>query len=94
MVADVALDARPLMAVAKDPSTGKLEEDAGETDHATVLLYRVAPDSLSGRHEGRHGGGHLVLLGGVHPSRLPACRLGRIGKIVQVLPAMMRLSIP
>lgn len=45
MVADVALDARPLMAVAQDPSTGKLEEDAGDTDHATVLLYRVAPDS-------------------------------------------------
>ena len=45
MVADVALDARPLMAVAKDPSTGKLEEDAGDYDHATVLLYRAAPDS-------------------------------------------------
>lgn len=46
MVADVVLGARPQMAVAKNPGTGKLEaDDAGDNDHATVLLYRVAPDS-------------------------------------------------
>jgi rieske iron-sulfur protein len=45
MVADVVMDARPVLAVAKNPSTGKLEEEAGDNDHATVLLYRVSPDS-------------------------------------------------
>ena len=46
MVADVVLGARPELAVAKNPSTGKLEQnDAGEHDHATVLFYRVAPDA-------------------------------------------------
>lgn len=47
MVADVVLGARPLIAVAKDSSTGKLEEDAGDSDHATVLLYRLPADSYS-----------------------------------------------
>jgi rieske iron-sulfur protein len=46
MVADVVLGARPELAVAKNPSTGKLEQDdAGGHDRATVLFYRVAPDA-------------------------------------------------
>ena len=46
MVADVVLGAGPNVAVAMNPSTGKLEQNAaGEHDHATVLFYRVAPDA-------------------------------------------------
>ena len=53
MVADVVLGARPELAVAKNPSTGKLEEDdAGENDHATVLVYRVAPDAYPAEMKG------------------------------------------
>jgi len=53
MVADVVLGARPELAVAKNPSTGKLvEDDAGEKDHATVLVYRVAPDAYPAEMRG------------------------------------------
>jgi rieske iron-sulfur protein len=44
--ADVVLNARALIVVAQDPSTGKPRENDGDTDKATVLLYRAAPDKI------------------------------------------------
>jgi rieske iron-sulfur protein len=44
MVADVVLNAPPVMVLAVDPATGKPRQDEGSTDHASVLLYRVAPE--------------------------------------------------
>jgi rieske iron-sulfur protein len=43
---DVVADAEPVKVQAKDPDTGKVREDDGNTDHATVLLYRVAPEKI------------------------------------------------
>jgi rieske iron-sulfur protein len=46
MVTDVVVDALPITVMAKNPATGKARENDGDTDHATTLLYRVAPDKI------------------------------------------------
>jgi rieske iron-sulfur protein len=45
-VTDVVLNAPPILVMAKDPATGKVREDEGDTDHAAVLLYRVAAEKI------------------------------------------------
>jgi len=42
-VADIVVDAAPVTAVATDPATGQPRRNEGESDNATVLLYRVDP---------------------------------------------------
>jgi rieske iron-sulfur protein len=46
-VADVVKDAPAIMVVAQDPATGKPREKGGDSDKASVLLYRVSPDKIS-----------------------------------------------
>jgi rieske iron-sulfur protein len=41
-LSDVVLDAAPITAQAKDTATGQVRE----SDHSTVLLYRVAPEKI------------------------------------------------
>jgi Rieske Fe-S protein len=43
---DIVVDAAPITVQAKDPATGKVREYEGDSDHATVLLYRVAPGKI------------------------------------------------
>jgi rieske iron-sulfur protein len=47
LVTDIAVDAPPVTVKAVDPATGKVREDDGDTDHATVLLYRVDPAKIT-----------------------------------------------
>jgi rieske iron-sulfur protein len=45
--ADVVAGAKPVTAIAQNPSTGKLEEDDGDSSNATVLLFKPASGSYS-----------------------------------------------
>lgn len=45
-VADIVAGARPVQAVALDPKTGKPRMHEGDSDKATVLIYRAAPDKI------------------------------------------------
>jgi hypothetical protein len=38
LLTDIVLDAAPVTGAAVDPATGKIREDDGDTDHATVLF--------------------------------------------------------
>jgi rieske iron-sulfur protein len=46
-VADVVKDAPAIMVVAQDPATGKPRMHEGDSDKASVLLYRVDPSKIS-----------------------------------------------
>jgi Rieske Fe-S protein len=48
LVTDIVLDAPPVTGAAVDPATGKIRDDDGDTEHATVLFYRVVPAKLQG----------------------------------------------
>ena len=47
LVADIVIDAPPVTVQAVNPATGKVRDDNGDTDHATVLLYRVDPAKIT-----------------------------------------------
>jgi Rieske Fe-S protein len=47
LVADIVLDAPPVTVQAVNPATGKVRDNDGDTDHATVLLYRIDPAKIT-----------------------------------------------
>ncbi len=60
MLTDVVVDVPPIPVLAKNPATGKVRQDDGDTDHATVLLYRVAPEKISADIKDETVGGVLA----------------------------------